>query len=165
MGRVFGQGLGTLRLQERARSIGGIVDVEPLTEELLEQLLDTPSLQRLDKLQGVGSPSLPEYLQALLDRKGLKRADVVRLAGLNPTFGYQIFVGTRHASRNKLLQLAFAMGLTVKESERLLKLAGHSPLYAKDRRDAVILFCLNKRMTLQQAEDCLYRFGEPTICQ
>lgn len=55
--------------------------------------------------------SLAEYLQQLLDEKGLERSKVVREAGLNDTFGYQIFKGTRKASRDKVLQLAFAMHL------------------------------------------------------
>ncbi len=62
-----------------------------------------------------------KHLQQLLDEKGLERSKVVREAGLNDTFGYQIFKGTRKASRDKVLQLAFAMQLGLRETDRLLQ--------------------------------------------
>ena len=88
----------------------------------------------------------------------------MRRAGLNDTFGYQIFMGPRGASRNKVLQLAFALGLTLKEADRLLQAAGASGLYCKDRRDAIIIFCLDHGYSLQKTDEELYRFGEDTIC-
>ena len=157
----------------RKRSAAGIVRTprrrkrrvkEPLTEELLEELLAAPSPKRFIERNQVGERSLSDYLQGLLEEKGLKRVDVVRAAGLNDTFGYQIFMGQRGASRNKVLQLAFALGLTLKEADRLLQAAGASGLYCKDRRDAIIIFCLDHGYSLQKTDEELYRFGEDTIC-
>ena len=85
-------------------------------------------------------------------------------AGLNDTFGYQIFKGTRKASRDKVLQLAFAMHLGLRETDRLLQAAGANELYCKNRRDAIIIFAVQKGYTLQKANEELYRFGEETIC-
>ena len=62
------------------------------------------------------------------------------------------------------LQLAFALGLTLKEADRLLQAAGASGLYCKDRRDAIIIFCLDHGYSLQKTDEELYRFGEDTIC-
>ena len=86
------------------------------------------------------------------------------MADLNDTFGYQIFKGTRHPSRDKVLQIAFAMALTLRETNRALTAAGASELYCKDRRDAIIIFCLDRGCSLQKVNEELYRFGERTIC-
>ena len=94
---------------------------EPLTEDMLAELLDAPDPRAFIKRREVGERSLAEYLNALLAEKGLKRAAVVREAGINETFGYQIFTGARGASRDKLLALCFALGLTLTEANRLLK--------------------------------------------
>ena len=83
---------------------------------------------------------------------------------LNHTFCSQIFMGQRGAARNKVLQLALALGLTLKEADRLLQAAGASGLYCKDRRDAIIIFCLDHGYSLQKTDEELYRFGEDTIC-
>ena len=137
---------------------------EPLTEELLQELLDSSDPLTFAEKNHIGTRSLPRYLQQLLDEKGLVRSEVVRKAGLNETFGYQIFMGQRNASRDKMLQLAFAMGLTMKEADRMLQAAGSNELYCKNRRDAIIIFCLTRGYSLHKTDEELYRFGEATIC-
>lgn len=137
---------------------------EPLTEELLNELLSSSDPNSFLSSANPSRRSLAEYLQQLLDEKGLERSKVVRDAGLNDTFGYQIFKGTRKASRDKVLQLAFAMHLGLRETDRLLQAAGANELYCKNRRDAIIIFAVQKGYTLQKANEGLYRFGEETIC-
>ncbi len=137
---------------------------EPLTEELLEELLAAPDPHAFAEKHKLEKRTLSCYLQQLLDEKGLERAEVIRRAGLNDTFGYQIFMGQRGASRNKVLQLAFAMELSLKETDRLLQAAGANPLYCKNRRDAIIIFCLDRGYGLQKTDEELYRFDEDTIC-
>lgn len=136
---------------------------EPLTEDMLAELLDAPDPATFIAKDEVGERSLSEYLNALLKEKGLKRAAVVRAAGLNETFGYQIFTGARRASRDNLLKIAFALGLSLREANRLLKAGGANELYCKNRRDAIIIFALSHGYSLQATEEELYRFDEPTI--
>ncbi len=137
---------------------------EPLTEELLEELLSSPDPAKFINNNNISTRSLSEYLQQLLKEKGLERVKVVREAGLNETFGYQIFTGARNASRDKILQIAFAMKLSLKETDRLLQAGGVNELYCKNRRDAIIIFALQEGYSLQKADEELYRFGEETIC-
>lgn len=137
---------------------------EPLTDELLQELLAAPDIESFIEPRELHARTLSGYLQQLLRERGLGRATVIREANLNSTFGYQIFIGTRRASRDKLLQIAFAMRLTLKECNRLLQAAGVNGLYCKDRRDAIIMFCLEHGASLQEVDSELYRFGEDTIC-
>ncbi|HIY50455.1 MAG TPA: XRE family transcriptional regulator [Candidatus Olsenella avicola] len=137
---------------------------ERLTEELLDELLSTSDLEEYLERNEPGRRTLSEYLNQLLAEKGLERSRVVRMANLNDTFGYQIFQGTRNPSRDKVLQIAFAMALTLRETNRALTAAGVSELYCKDRRDAIIIFCLDRGCSLQKVNEELYRFGEKTIC-
>lgn len=134
-----------------------------LTEELLAELLEAPDIDAFLDSHQLGEPSLPDYLNALLAEKNLERAQVVRMANLNETFGYQIFTGSRNPSRNKVLQIAFAMALSMKETNRALTAAGVSVLNCKDRRDAIIIFCIDRGCSLQKVNEELYRFGEETV--
>lgn len=102
-------------------------------------------------------------LSSCCRKRGLERSRVVRMADLNETFGYQIFTGARHPSRNKVLQIAFAMALTLKETNRALTAAGVSVLNCKDRRDAIVIFCIDRGCSLQKVNEELYRFGEETV--
>ena len=78
---------------------------EILTEDLLAELLLSRDPQEFIEKYDITSRSLSEYLQMLLEEKGLRRIDVIRSADLNETFGYQIFMGQRkpslHAEGNK----------------------------------------------------------------
>lgn len=137
---------------------------ERITEELLAELLDTASVDEfLDRNESPGQ-TLSEQLQLLLDEKNLKRVDVVRMANLNATFGYQVFTGARGAGRDTILQIAFAMALSLRETNRLLQAAGVNALYCKTRRDGIIIFSLEHSYSLQKVNEELYRFGEETIC-
>ena len=72
-------------------------------------------------------------------------------------------MGTRNPTREKLLPLLFTMKCTLREANRILRAAGHSELYVKNRRDAIIMYCLDHGYTLMHTNDELYRFGEETI--
>ena len=135
-----------------------------LTDELLNELLDAPNIDGYIKEHDFATPSLSDYLKQLLQEKGFERSRVVRMADLNETFGYyQIFTGARHPSRNKVLQIAFAMALTLKETNRALTAAGANILNCEDRRDAIIIFCIDRGCSLQKVNEELYRFGEETV--
>lgn len=137
---------------------------EPLTEKLLEELLSSPDAQSYLSSHDSLDRSLSDYLQDLLDAHGQKRSEAIRASELNETYGYQLFAGQRKKpSRDKLLQLAFGMKLTLLEADRLMKIAGVSPLYCKNRRDAIMIFCLEKGYSLQKANEELFRFNEETI--
>ena len=136
---------------------------EPLTEDLLMELLDALAVGDFFDETGDSSQTLTQFLNKVLTDKGLSRPDVVRNAGINSTYGYQIFMGERKPSRDKLLALGFAMNLSMRELNRMLRLGGVNELYCKNRRDAIIIFCLVHGYSLQRTEEELYRFGEQTI--
>lgn len=136
---------------------------ERLTEEVLQELLDAPSLDEFIDAHEFPAVTLPEFLERMLKKKGLKRSRVVRMADLNETFGYQIFTGARNPSRDKVLQIAFAMALSLRETNRALMAAGASSLDPKCRRDAIIIFCIDQGCSLQKVNEELYRLGEDTV--
>ncbi len=137
---------------------------ERLTEELLDELLNSSNIDSYLGTNQLGQKSLAEYLQELLVEKHLERSRVVRMADLNETFGYQIFQGQRNPSRNKVLQIAFAMALSLEELNKALTYTGLSTLYCKNRRDAIIIWCIDHAYSLVKVNEELFRLGEDTIC-
>ena len=85
---------------------------------------------------------LSQLLAELLQKKGLKKSQVIKNAEMSEIYGYQIFSGVRMPERRKLLCLAISMKLNIEEAQRLLKSAGYSQLYVKKPFDCVILFGL-----------------------
>lgn len=137
---------------------------EPLTEELLDELLSSPSPQAFLDKHEPGERVLAQYLQELLSVHNLKRKDVVHAAQINETYGYLIFRGDRaHPSRDILLQLSFAMGLSLRETNRLLQAGNVSSLYCKNRRDAILIFCIDRELSLAKTNETLFDFGEAVL--
>jgi len=100
--------------------------------------------------------SLPEHLNLLLSQKGITRADVVRGSQLDRAYVYQIFSGEKTPSRDKLIAIAFGMNLSDEETQKMLKLSGNRELYARDERDALILYSLQRHKTILETDDLLY---------
>ncbi len=137
---------------------------EPLTEELLNELLASNDPEEFINQHPCEKRALAPYLNEMLVAHGKERNEVIRASNLDHTYAYQILAGTRaNPSRNKVLQLAFAIGLTPRETDRALQAAGASHLYCKDRRDAIIIFCLDRGVQLQETNETLYRLGEEVV--
>ena len=137
-----------------------------VTAELLEQLLASTSTEEYLKNErgNLEYRQLSDYITDLLEEKGLTRAEVFRAGGINETYGYNTFSGTKaNPSRNHVLMLAFGLRCTLDEAQRMLRLAGVSELWPRIPRDAIIIRALEEGRTRKDCDDELFRLGEDTI--
>lgn len=107
--------------------------------------------------------SLPQYLEKLLAQKGISRTQAVRDSLLDRSYAYQIFSGEKTPSRDKLLALAFGLCLTGDETQRMLKISCNRELYARDARDALILFALERGKTIDEVNNTLSDHDFPAL--
>lgn len=138
-------------------------DNERITEELLEHLLAASTPEAYLIRGETIDRSLPDYLAELLGTRGMRRSEVVRESGINPTVVYDIFAGKSRPGRDHAIMLALGLRCGLKESQRLLRLAGVSELWCKNRRDAIIIWCIDHGLTRAETDDELYRLGEKTL--
>ena len=136
---------------------------EHLTEELLERLLASKSVDSYLENAETPNRSLPDYLFELLHKRKLKRADVMRGSGLNGTVVYDIFSGKSRPGRDHAVMLALGLKANLRETQRILRLAGVAELWCKHRRDAVLIWCIEHGLTRAETDDELYRLGEKTL--
>lgn len=136
---------------------------EHLTEELLERLLASKSVDSYLESAETPNRSLPDYLFELLHKRKLKRADVMRGSGLNGTVVYDIFSGKSRPGRDHAVMLALGLKANLRETQRILRLAGVAELWCKHRRDAVLIWCIEHGLTRAETDDELYRLGEKTL--
>ncbi len=94
--------------------------------------------------------TLSEQVNFYIARKGLTKAEVVRRSGLNRGYCYEILSGkkTKNISRDKVILLCFGLELSVDEAQQLLKKCGYAPLYARDTRDSIIIFCIENSISV-----------------
>ena len=132
------------------------------TKELEHQIRESTTAQVLAGDDYV-SPSFPIYLNSQLNRHGLTIQDVVVACNLDRSYGYQLFNGTRRPSREFLLRLALLLKLGEDAAQRLLKIAGRQPLYARNRRDAAVLYALTHGLSAEKTDELLANLGEGAL--
>lgn len=75
--------------------------------------------------------------------------------GISKSMIYSIFNGTRNPKKKQIIQIAFAMRLSVEELNELLKLAQLKELYAKNKDDAIIIFGIKCGLSLLEIDELL----------
>lgn len=108
-----------------------------------------------------GQPDFVGYIDAMLVQKNMKRQDVLIRANLPHKYGYKLLTGEAHTTnRDKILRICLAMRLTLKETQRALKLYGMNELYPKNKRDVILIVAIgNKHYDLLQIDEELIALG------
>ena len=105
------------------------------------------------------SPDFYTLLKQACEKRDMLPAQVIERSQIERTYGHQLFNGTRRPSRDKVIQLALGLGLSVDETQRRLRAAGKSQLYPRLKRDAVILYALQKKLPILTVQDNLTKYG------
>ncbi len=135
------------------------------TDELTHEITNSTDVEDYLKKneEHLLTQCLSEYLNMLLSEKEISRADVVRNSLLDRVYVYQIFSGKKTPSRDKLIALAFGLCLSDGETQKLLKLSGNRELYARDERDVLILFALQRKKTIFEVNELLFSHNLTTL--
>ena len=132
------------------------------TEQLQHELKDADSMEAFFAENGehLRHLTLAEYLGQLLEEKGLTKAEVVRRSNLDQVYGYHIFSGYKKSpSKEKVLALALALGLSPEEAQRLLYYAGAKQLYVRDPWDSVIWYALEHKLSVGETNELLQKLN------
>ena len=100
-----------------------------------------------------------KHLEETIEQKGLKKSDVIRKSEIERHYAYQILSGVRKASRDKIIMLCFGMELNEEETQRMLKTFSMPTLYARNRRDSVVLFAIEKHLSVIEMNELLFELN------
>ena len=128
------------------------------TEQLQHELKEADSMEKFFAENGehLRRLTLAEYLERLLEEKQLTKAEVVRRSNLDKVYSYHIFSGYRkNPSKEKVLSLALALGLSPEEAQRLLYYAGAKQLYVRDPWDSVLWYALEHGLSVADVNELL----------
>lgn len=136
------------------------------TEELENELAESQNLEEFfqDNEGNFQDFTLAQYLRYLLVDKNLSKAEVIAASELNQIYAYHIFAGRKkNPARPKILALALAMKLSVKETQYLLYYAGLEKLYVRNEWDSVIMYALANKLSVRSANELLSNFDEEPL--
>lgn len=136
------------------------------TSDLQRELTATPNLNRFlcTNREQFADGKFVDILQDLLLKSGMPKATLAKRAGTSEVYLYQILSGARSPSRNRTICLCIGLSATLEQTQQLLRHSGFAPLYAKNRRDAIIIYGVTHSMQLTEVNDCLFVENEATLC-
>lgn len=129
------------------------------TDELLKNLFQEKNLQHYlnDNREEFEHSSLQEELNRLLAQYHQKKAEVIRRSNLDPVYAYQIFDGSKNnPARSKLLALCLAVGASLKETQKILRLGHWEPLYPRNVRDSIIIYAIEHHSSVMDVNGILH---------
>ena len=128
------------------------------TGEIEKELAAAPDLgEYLSESRDIfTTESIRDLLQDLHKKSNLTKAEIARRSGVSSVYLHQLFAGKRNPSRDKLICLSIGMGISLEDAQQLLKRSGYAELYAKDKRDAIILYGILHGQTLHEINDVLF---------
>ena len=127
------------------------------TEKILNEIQQTDNISRYiqENSNIMQTVSLVEFLNQVLKKYNKLRKDVIHESGLCITYGYQMFDGKKNPKRDKIIQLAFGFPMTVDELQQALRSGNTSELYPRNKRDALIIYALSRKMSVEKCNELL----------
>lgn len=131
--------------------------IDKKTSEL-DELINGLKPEQLDefysdnsKYMAHGKKAFYYYMKDVLESKRILLKDVYIRANLTESYGEKIIRMERHTTkRDLIIRLCLAGRFTLIETNRALKLYGMNQLYAKDKRDTVLIVAINNRIYKEQ---------------
>ena len=131
------------------------------TDDLKQDLMQTPSLDVFlsNNQEYFQSEPLFKVLQDLFLKCNISKVELARRAGVSTAYIHQLFAGSRIPSRDKAICICSALEADLEDTQRMLRSCGHAELYPKDKRDAVIIYGLTRRLPIHRINDDLFDNG------
>ena len=106
---------------------------------------------------------ISDYLYDIFKEKCLVKSQVLKKAEVDEIYGYQIFSGRKNPSRNTLIAICIGARFTLNEIQTALKIAGYATLYAKNKRDSLIIWGINNSKSVIEINEMLFNENEDTL--
>ena len=124
--------------------------MEKTTRELEDILLNSHSDQIddyfLDESKEFLNTSFGDYFRDTLLTKKITQQSLFTNADISDKYGYKLISGEKHTNqRDVIIRLCYAGDFTLVETQRALKLYGMAPLYARIKRDALLITAFNEK--------------------
>ncbi len=108
-------------------------------------------------------PSFCQYLYKLMEERNLSAKDMISGSGIHRSYFYAVLAGQKTPAKNIILRFVLVLHCTLNETNRLLRLAGLSDLYALRRRDAVLIYAVEHKASIQETNEMLEEAGEEPL--
>lgn len=108
-------------------------DIEEYMQQNAEDMMD-------------GDRDFTRYMRERLKEKGLQKQNVLLRADIAQGYGYKLLTEEKVTrQRDVILRICYAAEFTLEETQQALRIYHMDTLYARDKRDALIMTCFHHR--------------------
>ncbi len=88
------------------------------TEKLINEIRDSSNVYKYISKYNTDFPNVSfiNYVNLIIQKKHLKKSDVIKKTGLHRTYAYQIFSGKKKPSRDKVIRISFGLQLDLENT-------------------------------------------------
>ena len=104
-----------------------------------------------------------QYYMSLTMNVFKDRAQIVKASQIDRNYCYQILNGTKNPNKDKVISLCLAAKLTLEDSQKCLFLSNNPSLYAKNRRDAILIYSIQNKLSVQETNSILLDLKETIL--
>ncbi len=138
------------------------------TDELLKLLSSMESRSSLHDLSDEldkpeNKTSFPDYISQKMQERGISPGRLWELSLIQRNYGYQILNGTKTPGRDKIVAICLSLSLPLADTQHALMLANAGSLYARRKRDSILIFSLQKGLSVMDANMLLYDLSEEPL--
>lgn len=129
------------------------------TNKLLNTIKNTKSESLQEMMEEIPDVTFSEYLEKILETKHMTRGQLLSKTNIQRNYGYQIFDGSRIPNKDKVIQISLALGLDLHLTNNLLSLSNNGTLYAKVKRDALLIYCIENHKSVYETDELLMEYN------
>ena len=138
------------------------------TDNLMDTLMSTDGEAGLDSYLKSIDGKYPVDFKTLLNMKmkelGVDRPWLVRESRVEKSYIYKLCDGKKvNPGKDKIVMIALALHLSIKETQQALDIVGAGRLYPKNQRDSILIFAIKKKHSVSAANSLLEHYGEAQL--
>lgn len=100
-----------------------------------------------------------EYIKHELEKRELLKEEVIKNSGIIKRYFNQILSGEKSPSRRYIIRILLSMGLDFPDVQWYLKACDYNQLYVKNKRDAIIIYCFDNKLSVSECNKMLNKVG------
>ena len=106
---------------------------------------DAAGFLREEESNLLSEKAFATYMRQLIKDKGVRQQDVFLLADIPERYGYKLLSEEKRTrQRDVILRICYAAGFTLDETQKALRIYGMPELYARAKRDALLMIVFNE---------------------
>ena len=106
---------------------------------------------------------IKNFWEDVIARSGMSKSNIINKSNFSYCYFYDIINGRKIPGREKIFRLAITIGLDLEEVQEALRLSGKSALYPRIKRDSIIIYAINQKITVDETNKLLSQFKEQII--